>query len=60
MSEFPKPERRDGKAPCGECHLKDGETCDICGAVAPKAKRLIWITDPADGVLRQATYDPQQ
>jgi len=21
------------KRPCGECHLKPGETCDICGAV---------------------------
>ena len=29
---FPKPGRRDGKDPCGECHLKPGETCDICGA----------------------------
>lgn len=23
---------RVGKPPCGECHLKVGETCDICGA----------------------------
>lgn len=23
---------RVGKPPCGECHLKLGETCDICGA----------------------------
>lgn len=23
---------RVGKEPCGECHLHDGETCDICGA----------------------------
>lgn len=30
--EFPKPQRRDGKEPCGECHLPTGETCDICGA----------------------------
>lgn len=21
--------------PCGECHLKPGETCDICGAKEP-------------------------
>lgn len=21
-----------GKEPCGECHLREGETCDICGA----------------------------
>lgn len=29
---FPQPSRRDGKEPCGECHLQPGETCDICGA----------------------------
>lgn len=23
---------RAGKEPCGECHLPEGETCDICGA----------------------------
>jgi len=34
---FPKPKRRDGKEPCGECHLPIGETCDICGASWPKA-----------------------
>jgi hypothetical protein len=28
---IPKDARK-GKAPCGECHLNDGETCDICGA----------------------------
>ena len=21
------------KQPCGECHLKPGEVCDICGAI---------------------------
>ena len=21
-----------GKEPCGECHLREDETCDICGA----------------------------
>jgi len=30
--QFPQPQRRDGKEPCGECHLPVGETCDICGA----------------------------
>lgn len=29
---FPKPSRRDGQEPCGECHIKPDETCDICGA----------------------------
>jgi hypothetical protein len=23
------------KAPCGECHLKPGEICDVCGAYEP-------------------------
>ena len=31
--EFPKPSRKDGKEPCGECHLQPGEVCDICGAI---------------------------
>jgi hypothetical protein len=30
---FPKPCSNIGREPCGECHLKPGETCDICGAV---------------------------
>ena len=25
------------KEPCGECHLKEGETCNICGAYRPTA-----------------------
>jgi hypothetical protein len=29
---FPQPGRRDGQPPCGECHLQENETCDICGA----------------------------
>lgn len=29
------PRTREGKPPCGECHLQPGERCDICGAVAP-------------------------
>lgn len=32
---FPKPQRKDGGEPCGECHVQPGETCDICGAVGP-------------------------
>jgi hypothetical protein len=24
--------RRDGKEPCGECHIQPDETCNICGA----------------------------
>lgn len=23
------------EAPCGECHIRIGETCDICGAMHP-------------------------
>ena len=29
------PDSRKGKPPCSECHLKPGETCDICGAKEP-------------------------
>lgn len=28
------PDARKGKPPCGECHIPEGETCDICGATA--------------------------
>lgn len=30
---FPKPKRKDGGEPCGECLLQPGERCDICGAI---------------------------
>jgi hypothetical protein len=33
------PTAREGKPPCGECHLQPGERCDICGAQA-QAQRL--------------------
>jgi hypothetical protein len=29
--------RKDGKPPCGECHLGLSEVCDICGAVGAAA-----------------------
>lgn len=31
---LPKPERKESGAPCGECRLSAGETCDVCGAFA--------------------------
>ncbi len=31
LIDIPKDARK-GMAPCGECHLKIEETCDICGA----------------------------
>jgi hypothetical protein len=34
---FPKPKQNPNGPPCGECHLKQGETCDICGARRPSA-----------------------
>jgi hypothetical protein len=30
--DFPKPTHQEGREPCGECHLPEGERCDICGA----------------------------
>jgi len=41
-SEWPQPQRRDGKEPCGECHLPAGETCDICGATATPSWQQLW------------------
>lgn len=35
LGPFPQPAWNPGGKPCGECHLRDGETCDICGAVEP-------------------------
>lgn len=32
LDEFPKPTYKEGRDPCGECHLHLGEKCDICGA----------------------------
>lgn len=31
------PDARKGKAPCGECCIRPGETCDICGASETQA-----------------------
>lgn len=31
LIDIPKDARK-GQEPCGECHLKIDETCDICGA----------------------------
>lgn len=35
LEPFPAPTRKDGESPCGECHVSQGETCDVCGAVEP-------------------------
>ena len=35
LEPFPQPVRNPGGKPCGECHLREGEACDICGAVEP-------------------------
>lgn len=37
LVEIPKDARVD-KPPCGECHLRAGETCDICGAKEPELR----------------------
>ncbi len=35
MTSFPQPDlNRASKEPCGECRLRPGETCDICGAAS--------------------------
>ncbi len=49
---FPQPQPNVGGAPCGECHIQPGETCDICGAIVgtgdhqqvtnPETTALLW------------------
>lgn len=39
LIELPKDARKH-KMPCGECHLREGETCDICGAYELKSTFL--------------------
>jgi hypothetical protein len=52
MEQFPQPQRRDGKEPCGECRLRSGETCDICGACVEQTFVGIPLSDLAcSGVL---------
>jgi hypothetical protein len=33
------PNATDGRTPCGECHLRHGERCDVCGAIATRLER---------------------
>jgi hypothetical protein len=54
---------KDIRNPTGKCdHLywPDNLTDEAKRANGYRqAQKLVWINDPADGVLRQATYDPQ-
>ena len=34
--------------PCGECHLKPGETCDVCGAVDPRSQIDYGLKESSD------------
>jgi hypothetical protein len=43
------------KVPCGECHLRPGELCDICGARATAATSL--AAQKAYGVLWREVND---
>jgi hypothetical protein len=40
--------RKPGKEPCGECHIRPGETCDICGAKAAAEQSP---ASPAGGLI---------
>ena len=56
---FPQPQRNDGGAPCGECHIQAGETCGICGAV--KVERCSWCgadIDPTEGSFNDDGGNP--
>lgn len=55
---FPKPRRNPGGVPCGECHIRAGETCDICGAVEPqRAPPAPAIADMLDRALSRGAFD---
>lgn len=42
------PKARAGKPPCGECHLRPGENCDVCSARQPTAIEADLRTKLAD------------
>lgn len=46
LIDIPKDARK-GLPPCGECHLSEGETCDICGAKQADAY-LVHVTPSCD------------
>lgn len=51
----PKDKRKRSMWRCMSCDQRGHrKTQPRCG------RKLIWIEDPADGVFRQATYDPQK
>lgn len=54
-TEFPQPQRQDGKEPCGECRIQPGETCDICGALRQPVE-----TEAVDGraICEALGFDP--
>lgn len=54
---FPKPQRKNGSKPCGECYLQPDETCDICGArQEPNAASLRRTMPPISriGIMAEA------
>jgi hypothetical protein len=57
LIDIPKDARK-GKPPCGECHLPQGETCDICGAheltAAQQAYGLLWRDMTASPLVHRA------
>lgn len=64
QADFPKPARKDGRDPCGECRLQLGEICDICGAsntpqadpVREAALGVKRIVEEIDGAMRHGDW----
>ncbi len=48
---FPQPRPNPGGEPCGECHVRPGETCDICGAVGGSTNRYMRWGQPFGAAL---------
>ena len=57
---FPKPRRNDGGEPCGECYLRAGERCDICGAVARPSAAVIEDACRAAVANSRPSADPDE
>lgn len=57
---FPQPRRNDGGEPCGECHLRAGERCDICGAVARPSSAAVEAACRAAVANSRPSADPDR
>jgi hypothetical protein len=47
--QLPAPKLNIGGEPCGECHIRPGETCDICGASNPPVS----LSEPSEAEVER-------